>query len=84
MRLLKRLVKMYSENKMNITMEQPGSYMSLYDYLGHAAGIKLGEQVYKEAIRKKVEMATREVSNKSYTGKVMLYPETFLKEYFSK
>ena len=29
---------------MNITMEQPEKYMSLYDYLGHAAGLKLGEQ----------------------------------------
>ena len=69
---------------MNITMEQPEKYMSLYDYLGHAAGLKLGEQVYKEAARKSVKVTTREISNKSYTGKVMLYPEAFLKEYFGR
>ena len=69
---------------MNITMEQPDNYISLYDYLGQAAGIKLGDQVYKEAIRKNIKMSTREISNKSYTGKVMLYPEMFLKEYFNK
>ena len=69
---------------MNITMEQPEKYMSLYDYLGHAAGLKLGEKVYKEAARKSVKMTTREINNKNYTGKVMLYPEAFLKEYFGR
>lgn len=69
---------------MNITMEQPEKYMSLYDYLGHAGGARLGEQVYKEATRKSVKVTTREISNKTYTGKVMLYPEAFLKEYFGR
>jgi hypothetical protein len=57
--------------------------MSLYDYLGHAAGTQLGEQVAKKATAMGVKMDTREVSNPKYTGKVMLYPEVFLTEYFN-
>ena len=56
--------------------------VSLYDYLGHAAGFSLGEAVAKVALSKGVAMGSREVSNPKYTGKVALYPETFLKEYF--
>ena len=84
MRLLKRLVKMYSENKMNITMEQPDNYMSLFDYLGRAVGPKLGKDVANEATRRRISLQTRNISNPSYKGIVYLYPETFLKEYFSK
>jgi len=56
--------------------------MSLYDYLGHAAGTQLGEQVAKKATSMGVKIDTREVSNPKYTGNVMLYPEGFLNEYF--
>jgi len=57
--------------------------VSLYDYLGHAAGIKLGEEVYKAAKAAKEPVNTRFVSNKAYKGEVMLYREEFLKEYFN-
>lgn len=56
--------------------------VSLYDYLGHAAGIKLGEEVYKAAKSAKEPVNTRFVRNKAYKGEVMLYREEFLKEYF--
>ena len=69
---------------MNITQEQPENYMSLYDFLGKPAGGELGQQVCNEATRKKVPMVQREISNPKYTGKVMTYPEVFLKEYFNK
>jgi len=58
--------------------------MSLYDYLGHAAGMQLGEQVAKVATNVGVKMDTRYVSNTKYTGNVTLYPEEFLKLYFQK
>ena len=58
--------------------------MSLYDYLGRAAGMELGEQVAKKATAMGVKMDTREISNPRYTGKVTLYPEGFLNEYFNK
>ncbi len=56
--------------------------MSLYDYLGRAAGMQLGEQVAKKATAMGVKMDTRYVSNANYTGNVTLYPEEFLKLYF--
>ena len=56
--------------------------MSLYDYLGYAAGAETGKQVYAAASAMKVPVDTRHVSNARYTGEVMLYPEGFLKEYF--
>jgi hypothetical protein len=54
--------------------------MSLYDYLGRAAGMELGEQVAKVATASGVKMDTRYVSNTNsvYTGNVTLYPESFL------
>ena len=56
--------------------------MSLFDYLGRAAGTDLGKRVYLAARAKGASFSQREVSTKSYTGMVMLYPESFLKEYF--
>jgi hypothetical protein len=56
--------------------------MSLFDYLGRPAGGELGKQVYNAAYQLKVPVETRYVSNRKYSGEVMLYPEAFLKEYF--
>ena len=56
--------------------------MSLYDYLGRAAGSALGEKVAKKATGMGVKMETRYVKNPAYEGNIMLYPEKFLNEYF--
>jgi hypothetical protein len=56
--------------------------LSLYDYLGYPAGNALGKEVAEAAAESNIKFETREVSNPKYTGKVMLYPENFLKEYF--
>lgn len=56
--------------------------LSLYDYLGHAAGSELGAEVAAAAAKSNVGYELREISNPKYTGKVMLYPENFLKEFF--
>ena len=57
--------------------------MSLYDYLGRAAGPELGQQVAQAAARKKVKFDTRFVEQGGYKGDVMLYPKWFLDEYFT-
>ena len=57
--------------------------MSLYDYLGRAAGPELGQQVAQAAAKKKVKFDTRFVEQGGYKGDVMLYPKWFLDEYFS-
>lgn len=59
-------------------------FISLYDYLGRAAGSVLGKQVAEYAASKKVPHKIRHVSNSKYTGEIMLYPTEFLNEYFKK
>ena len=56
--------------------------MSLFEYLGKPAGGDLGKKVYLAARAKNVNHSQREVSTRTYTGMVMLYPESFLGEYF--
>ena len=58
--------------------------VSLYDYLGYAAGGNLGKEVAEAAVKAKETIGKREVSNKKYTGSVMLYRKAFLKEFFDK
>ena len=62
----------------NTSMEM----MSLYDYLGHAAGPELGQQVATAARKAGVKGEMREVSNPKYRGPVMLWPKAFLDLYF--
>jgi hypothetical protein len=57
-------------------------YISLYDYLGEAAGSILGKQVAEYAKAKNVIPQKRYVSNKKYQGDVLLYPPTFLDDFF--
>ena len=57
-------------------------YLSLYDYLGHAAGLELGKEVATAAMEAGIRLEKREVSNLKYTGIVYLYPKNFLDFYF--
>ena len=57
-------------------------YMSLYDYLGKAAGQDLGAKVNAYAKEKNVVSKQRSISNPRYKGTVHLYPTQFLDEYF--
>ena len=59
-------------------------YLSLYDYLGKAAGEQLGLEVATEARKQGVLTQTREVSNPKFEGKVLLYPKDFLEFYFKE
>lgn len=56
--------------------------LSLYDFLGRAAGGALGKEVAETAKQRNIKLETRYVQNKKYSGEVLLYPESFLKEYF--
>ena len=56
--------------------------ISLYDYLGHAAGSDVGQQVAFAAAKAGVVTETKQVSNPVYKGPVMLYPRSFLDLYF--
>ena len=63
-------------------MEQQQELVSLYDYLGYAAGGTLGKEVADAAVKAKETIGRREVSNRKYSGSVMLYRKGFLKEFF--
>ncbi len=56
--------------------------ISLYDYLGHAAGPDLGKKVASAAAKAGVKHEMREVNHKGWNGPIMLYPRTFLDLYF--
>ena len=65
-------------------MEQQQELVSLYDYLGYAAGGTLGKEVADAAVKAKETIGKRTVSNTRYKGVVMLYRREFLTEYFSR
>ena len=58
--------------------------MSLYDYLGRAAGKSLGGEVFRTAMALKENVEEKAISNPAYTGNVHLYRREFLDEYFNK
>jgi hypothetical protein len=64
--------------------EQKPYMMSLYDYLGRAAGKELGAEVCATATRLQETIEERPISNPKYTGNVHLYRREFLDEYFGK
>jgi hypothetical protein len=57
--------------------------VSIYDYLGKAAGPTLGKHIFEIAIKKRIPMSSKEVSNPKYKGKIMMYPYVFLDDYFN-
>jgi len=65
-----------TKNKNNMKM------ISLYDYLGRAAGPDLGKQVASAAARAGVKHEMREVNHRGWNGPIMLYPRAFLDLYF--
>ena len=65
--------------------EEKSPYMmSLYDYLGRAAGKSLGGEVFRTAMALRETVEERPISNPAYTGNVHLYRREFLDEYFNK
>lgn len=59
-------------------------YLSLYDFLGKAAGKELGGEVAAAAYRADIKHQTREIANPKYQGTVHLYPKDFLDFHFRK
>ena len=68
--------------KLMKNMKNQTIMLSLYDYLGRAAGPELGKAVANAAARKKIKFGTRYVEQGGYKGDVMLYPKSFLDLYF--
>jgi hypothetical protein len=56
--------------------------ISLYDYLGKAAGKELGGKVWQYSLIRGVVSGFRTIENPAYKGIVALYPKEFLDEFF--
>lgn len=80
---MKETVQVTGNNNTSTTAESAFHMMSLFDYLHYPAGNELGKKVYSKAVEKGVPTSVRQVSNKKYTGKIILYPRYFLEQYFS-
>ena len=65
-------------------MEPRETFLSLYDYLGKAAGTALGRKVAAAATKSRLKLQTRAVSIPSYAGLVLLYPKDFLDGFFAE
>lgn len=59
-------------------------FVSLYVFLGHAAGSVLGKEVYQEAARQKIPFGEKHVKNSRYEGRILCYPIPFLEKYFGQ
>jgi hypothetical protein len=57
-------------------------YLSLFDYLRKPAGPDLGKAVAEHAKQLNIKPKSKDVSNPKYTGKVLMYPKSFLDGYF--
>jgi len=57
-------------------------YLSLYEYLGKAAGSDLGKEVAAAAYKANITTQTKEITNPAFAGKINLYPKDFLEFYF--
>ena len=77
------LSELFMEESKNENEKLP-YMMSLYDYLGRAAGKSLGGEVFRTAMALRETVEERPISNPAYTGNVHLYRREFLDEYFKK
>ena len=82
MELGEKVRQIYNNKDNNNKKDNSMSMMSLYDYLGHAAGSELGQKVAQAAAKSQVKHEMREIANPAFKGKVMLYPRAFLDLYF--
>lgn len=64
--------------------EYTGDYLSLYDYLGSAAGGELGQRIAYEAAKCNVNIQVKTIENSGYKGNIQMYPNDFLQECGSK
>jgi hypothetical protein len=60
----------------------PQTMVSLFDYLGGAAGAELGKQVAEYAKIRNVVVGSRYVKNLKYKGIILTYMPEFLDEFF--
>ena len=73
------ILNLMYKNSNNMSIEM----LSLFDYLGRAAGPKLGLAVAKYAAQQGAKIEIRQVSNPKYSGPINLYTEGLLDAFFN-
>ena len=70
---------------MNTKQTNQTELVSLFDFLGKAAGPELGKQVYAwvKAQGYGPKVKHRSVQTRNYTGNILVYPRTLLNQYFT-
>jgi hypothetical protein len=71
----------YNKRKL-INKTENMEMISLYDYLGRAAGPDLGKTVATAAAKAGIKSEIREVNHRGWNGPIMLYPRDFLDNFF--
>lgn len=59
---------------------EPDGFVSIYEATGVPAGKLLGGYIYTKAKESNIKTSFQNVDTKSYKGKIMLYPKSWLKE----
>lgn len=67
---------------LKVAMHKIDEMITLYDFLGKAAGMELGSRVCKKAVELKEPIEEIQIENPVYTGKVHAYRRGFLMLYF--
>lgn len=76
-------MKIGFQKKINYIYNMNEEFLSLFDYLGKPAGTTLGKEVFEACKLRSQPYQLRDISNRKYTGKVILYKKSFLQEYFN-
>jgi hypothetical protein len=73
----------FTFNEKTSTTPNPSEpvFLSLFDFLGKPAGMKLGGEVYKHALLNDIPTKIKSISNPKYTGGIVMYPLNFLNSY---
>ena len=58
--------------------------ISLFHYLKKPAGPELGKQVALAAMNEKIHIESKQVSTPKYKGNILMYPKSWLNNYFNQ
>lgn len=62
----------------------PTKYVSIFEYSGKPAGTKLGGFIYNKSRHQGIKIETKDITSKNYQGRIILYPESWLRENLDK
>jgi hypothetical protein len=71
-----------NKEKTNVMKETKEEFISLYDFVGHKDVDGNGKKLYNFAVNCGVKPQIRQINNKKYSGKVMLYPRLVIERFF--